>query len=202
MFQWDDVPVFSPKNNDTAPFPPIFNPHHHLFFSDGYAYHPPPNSPFANGTTNRMAIFLVNAASDEELTASPFAAGQVVGGIGAGPRASSDAYWFDAFSASLGCMNAGPGDCTMRINGYVWDGDREVEMKATQQSVSLPPCVGLVNCHLQVVEFSGAFRALSKIQIEAFVNGDERRNFVMDDLKLGWWNNTCDAGLLRIRSRK
>lgn len=150
-----------------------------------------------------MAIFLTGLENTPENdSGSPGAAGLRPGEINDGPRGSINAYWFDAFGAYLGCDNAGPGDCTMVISGFAYDSVAGQDVQVVQQNATLPPCPGFINCHMSPVDFNGDFRSLSGIQIQAFVNGTVPKIWFMDDLRMGWFNNTCAAGLLRQRSRK
>lgn len=55
------------------------------------------------------------------LSSEPFAGNVLPGEIGAGPCASVNAYWFNAYSAFFGCDD-GPADCVMQISGYQYDG--------------------------------------------------------------------------------
>ncbi|KAF2457397.1 hypothetical protein BDY21DRAFT_267334, partial [Lineolata rhizophorae] len=177
--------------------PPVFNPYHHLFFSNGYVYAPPPEVPLTPISPPRLAVFFSNIT--DEPTSSPNAAGSLPGEIGAGPRSSTDAFWFDAFGAYLSCDNDGPSDCEFVINGYIWDPVAQQQMLATTQNAIVSPCIN-DQCPLQHVGFSSAFRGLSGIQLQAFVD-DEPVVWFMDDLMGAWWNNTCAAGLLRQRSK-
>ena len=199
---WDDEPAFNPEDPRVDPWVPVFNPYHHMFFSNGYAYIPPgaDGEPFAAISSPHLAIFLPNLTETD--IGSPNAAGENPGEIGAGPRASLDAFWFDAYSVYAGCDNAGPNDCTFTITGYVYDAVELKQVSAVTQRASLAPCGGgMLNCSLTQLTFDGAFRGLSGIQFDARVGGEEAI-FLLDNLELGWFNNTCAAGLLRQRSRK
>ena len=120
---------------------------------------------------------------------------ELSGEIGAGPRAESNAYWIDAYSAWLRCANGGPDDCTITLNGYTQAGSSPT----VTEHVTQPPCPGLKNCSLALVLFNGRFRGLTGLQIEATV-GAEVVDYYLDDLQLGWSNNTCAAQLLRSSS--
>ena len=127
---------------------------------------------------------------------SPDAGLELFGEFGAGPRATQSAYWIDAFSVYLGCKNPGPSDCVISLNGYV----PGRSTRAAFQTVTQPPCPGLVNCKLALVEFNADFRNLSGVQIIAAV---DRRpvDWYMDELELGWSNNTCEATTERNNHR-
>lgn len=151
---------------------------------------PPPTDPFPPVSPPQLAVYRVD--SNTNVDGSPDAGDESIGEFGAGPRSSESAYWIDAYSAYLGCNNAGPGDCTITINGY----DAVSSTRAVYQTVTQPPCPGLKNCTLALVEFSAGFRSLSGIQILAAVD-DRLVTWYMDDLQLGWSNNTCAAATER-----
>jgi len=120
------------------------------------------------------------------------------GEIGDGVYESSSAFWFNATSAFLGCDDSGPEDCTLVFSAYTWSPSSNDEILTYSQNATLPPCSGYDNCQLQQVIFPASFTGLSGLQIQAFV-GNQERMFFMDDLALGWYNNTCAAGLMRQR---
>ena len=64
------------------------------------------------------------------------------------------------------------------------------------QGFTLPPCPGMKNCSLALVDFADGFRNLTGLQIIAKV-GTTAVDWYMDDLSLGWSNNTCAAQLER-----
>lgn len=158
---------------------------------------PPPSDPFPSISAPRLVMFLTN---DTGPSSSTNAGGQRPGEIGAGDRASESAFWFDAYSAYLGCDYGGSDNCTMQISGYTWQDSVQSEVLTYQQNVSLPTCPGLQDCKLQQVMFPRSMIGLSGIQFQAFASGKQRMWF-MDNLSLAWSNNTCAAGLLRTRSQ-
>ena len=64
------------------------------------------------------------------------------------------------------------------------------------QGFMLPPCAGMMNCSLALVELADGFRNLTGLQIIATV-GTTAVDWYMDNLSLGWSNNTCAAQLER-----
>ncbi|KAK0900740.1 hypothetical protein LTS16_014524 [Friedmanniomyces endolithicus] len=191
---FDDLPNFVPnKQNktDITQAPPIPNPYHHLTFSNGYVYGPQPSVPYLPSSAPHLAVFLANGSGMMASSMQP-------GEVGDGPYESMSAFWFDAFSAFMGCDNAGPGLCTIVFTGYTWSPDAKNEIATYTQNATVAPCPSLVNCQLQQVSFPTSFRGLSGVRMQAFV-GNEPRMFFVDDMKLGWSNNTCQAGLTRLR---
>ncbi|KAK1059035.1 hypothetical protein LTR74_012924 [Friedmanniomyces endolithicus] len=84
------------------------------------------------------------------------------------------------------------------FTGYTWSPNAKNEIATYTQNATVATCPSLVNCQLQQVSFPTSFRGLSGVRMQAFV-GNEPRMFFMDDMKLGWSNNTCQAGLTRLR---
>lgn len=89
----------------------------------------------------------------------------------------------------------------MQVKGFAWDQTSNSEVLATQYSFNLAPCPGFVNCHLAPVEFPDDFKNLSGLQILASVNG-VTQVFFMDNLRMGWVNNTCTAATERMQSNR
>ena len=123
------------------------------------------------------------------------------GEIGDGAIDSLSAFWFNAYDAWFGCDNEGPDECTMVFSAYSWSPSAKTEILTYTQNASLPGCPGFNDCHLQQVQFPYSFRGLSGLQMQAYV-GNEQRIFFMDNLALGWSNNSCAAGLQRLRGQR
>ena len=160
------------------------NPYYKLFFEAGFGYAPPPRVPFLPISSPQLAIYRTYNKTD----LSPDAGLLLPGEFGAGPRAPESAYWIDAFSAHLGCNNTELASCMLTVNGY----NTTSLVPQVSQVVYTPPCPGLVNCHMDFFKFSDEFRNLSGLQILATVEG-KPVNWFMDDVALGWSNNTCAA---------
>lgn len=194
VLSFDDLPSFNPQNQtDITQQPPVFSPYHHLSFSEGYVYAPKPTEPFSPVSSPNVAVFL---ASGSGMRAS---GALHQGEIGDGPRSSLPAYWFDAFSVYIGCDNAGPSNCTVSLTGYTWSPSANDEVQSVQQNTTISPCPGFKDCQLEKVDFPSSFRGLSGLQIQASVEGESQMFFV-DNLVLGWTNNTCAAGQQRSSS--
>ncbi|KAL8668058.1 MAG: hypothetical protein Q9202_000036 [Teloschistes flavicans] len=185
---FDDLPHFSAGSNDTD-IPPIFNPYRKLFFNAGYGYVPPPSDPYAPISPPQLAVW--NVYNDSVIQESIDAGLELRGEIGAGPRVNESAYWIDAYSVWIGCANSGPAECRLDFIGF-----DQFDAEIATQTLLQPPCPSLVNCKLVQVEFSGQFRYLAGLQILAYVNKTPI-TFYMDDLSLGWSNNTCAAQVER-----
>lgn len=185
---FDDLPAFSAGPENTE-IPPILNPYHKLFFQQYFGYVPPPSDPFPPISPPQLAVYRVDGPGAIN---SPDAGLELPGEIGSGPRASDSAYWIDAYSAYLGCTNPGPESCSIMVRGYQnWS----ISSVITQGFMQ-PPCPGMKDCSLALVEFAEGFRNLTGLQISATV-GITPVDWYMDNLSLGWSNNTCAAQLER-----
>lgn len=200
---WDDEPLFvQPKNSTSTLFPPVFNPYHHLFYANGFAYIAPPagGSPFPATSNPNTAIFMPSLVIDATAKNHSVIKDNLLlpGEISAGPRASDKIWQFDAYGADLGCDNASSSPCAMTVTGYAYDANTTSEYPIVQQKVELPACDTHVlhNCSLKHIDFKG-FRGLSGIQFEAVVGG-RQKIFVLDNLNLGWCDNSCATGLKRF----
>ena len=193
VVDFDDLPHFS-TGSDTSDTdaPPIFNPYRKLYWEEHFGYVPPPTDPFPPHSPPQLAVYREAGLT---INPSPDAGLELVGEIGAGSRAADSAYWIDAYSAWLGCANSGPDYCHIEVKGYAYGRSESI----VSQSFSQPPCPGLKNCSLALVEFASGFSGLSGLQIIATV-ADEPVTWYMDDLSLGWSNNTCAAQLERSSS--
>ena len=193
VVDFDDLPHFStgsdPSDTDG---PPIFNPYRKLYWEEHFAYVPPPTDPFPPHSPPQLAVYQEASLT---ISPSPDTGLELVGEIGAGSRASDSAYWIDAYSAWLGCANSGPDYCHIEVRGYAYGMTESI----VAQSFTQPPCPGLKNCSLALVEFPSGFSRLSGLQIIATV-ADKPVTWYMDDLSLGWSNNTCAAQLERSSS--
>ncbi|QIW96330.1 hypothetical protein AMS68_001848 [Peltaster fructicola] len=203
---FDDLPNFSTSdvnNTDITQAPPIFNGYHHFAFSNGYVYAPPPSDPFTPHSSPHLAVFLGNASgngSDNTPSAMAPTSGMIrPGEFGDGSVAPVSAYWFNAYNVWLGCDNPGPEPCTYVVTAYAWNAATSNEQQVTTENVTTPGCPGLHDCQLQQVTFPSSFNGLSGLQIQAY-RGQDQVMFFMDDVSMGWYNNTCAAGLQRLRS--
>lgn len=193
--KFDDLPHFSVSSGSgNTDIPPIFNPYRKLYWQDHFGYVPPPSDPFPPISPPQLAVY---RSAGTAVDGSSSAGLESSGEIGAGPRASNNAYWVDANSAWLGCSDGGPTECTITINGYTQGSSQS----SASQTITQPPCPGLKNCSLALVEFNGDFKSLSGLQITAAVAG-KPVDYYMDDLSLSWSNNTCAAQQDRSSAEK
>lgn len=176
------------------------NPYHHLFYANGYTDVPDRWIPYPAISQPNVAMFLPLAGM--LMPNQPFVGSLLPGEVGAGPRASVSAYWFNAYSGYFGCALSGVTPCVLRISGYRYDAALQEEVLVVEQNATLSACWGYINCRLTQVVFNDAFRALSGIQFNAYTAGlGIPQVHMMDDLQMEWYNNSCSAGILRIGHR-
>jgi hypothetical protein len=200
--QFEDLPVFSTTNNETTDFPPIFNPYRHFYWGAGWSFVPPPRDPFPAHSGSRLAQFVQSPKFNH--TGSPDAGLLEPSAFGCGPRNYNNNYWFNARSAWVGCDNNATSSfstCDFVATGYQWDNATQAEKVAVTQHFTIPPCPDFKNCHLRPINFNYQFYRLSRLSFYANVKG-QIKSFWVDDIGLSWFNNTCEAGLARIGSRK
>lgn len=186
IVDFDDLPHFSTSSDPSdTDAPPIFNPYRKLYWEEHFAYVPPPTDPFPPHSPPQLAVYQEAGLT---INPSPDAGLELIGEIGAGSRAADSAYWIDAYSAWVGCANSGPNYCYIEARGYAYGNNESI----VSQSFRQPPCPGLKDCSLALVEFANDFSGLSGLQIIATV-ADKPVTWYMDDLSLGWSNNTCAA---------
>jgi hypothetical protein len=119
------------------------------------------------------------------------------GDITDGPYDGLPAFWFNAQSAWLGCDNEGPDPCVFNVTGSTWDPKVGDDVETYNTQIEVPPCPNFNHCPLQHVSFPDNFNGLSGIQLQAFVK-NKPVMFFMDDLALGWYDNSCEAGMQRM----
>ncbi|KAK6387689.1 hypothetical protein LTS17_000958 [Exophiala oligosperma] len=198
VITFDDLPFLSVFNNQTAGFPEIFNPYEHFFWGDGWTYVPPPTEPFPPHDGTRLAQFIPSLANQD--TGSPNAGLIPPSSFGAGPRVSDSTYWFNAATAWVGCDTANA-TCDFVATAYQWDITTQNEVVVATQHFNIPPCPGFVNCQLTEIRFNYLFYKMTTLSFYANVEG-KISIFWLDSLALDWYDNSCEAGLKRISSRK
>ncbi len=193
---FDDMTVW-PIENNLIVVNGMNNPYHHLFYANGYTYVPDKWEPYPSISQSNIAMFL--PLTGRLLPNTAFAGTLLPGELGAGPRASVTAYWFNAYSGFFGCALSGLTPCTLVISGYRYDSVLQQEVLVAEQNTTLPACWAYVDCQLTQVFFDERFRALSGIQFNAYTyNLGIPQVHMMDDLRMEWYNNTCAAGIWRI----
>lgn len=203
---WDDEPAYVQTSVTDPPYAPVFNPYHHLFFASGFAYYNPSDAltqvePYVPVSGPNVAIFNVDYNESLADWNNADETGMLPGTVGAGPRANDQAYWFNAYSVDLGCDNGGPRPCNMTITGYKWDEGLGQEQESIYHETQIPACNVFDDCELQPVDLAG-FEGLSSIRFKAVVDNDQLESFVLDNFSMGWYDESCSAGVKRISAEK
>lgn len=160
-------------------------------------YAPSSIEPFRPASSPNVAVFLAEGAG---LKPGQMTNGVEPGEIGDGPYHEGDpAFFFDAYSAAVGCDNGSNQPCIMEVTSYMWSNRTRDDVPSYAQNYTLPPCPGYKDCRLTDVEFPPTFRRLSGIKMRA-IRGSETRMFFVDDMKMRWADSSCAAGQKRQRS--
>ena len=110
-------------------------------------------------------------------------------------------FWFDAYSAHVGCGNRAQGaSCTVTVSAVKYSAKSKKEETTSSATFSVPSCPGREKCRLTRIELGDGFRGLSGIVFKASMGGKPVTLFV-DKIAMNWHDNSCEAGLERVRSR-
>ncbi|KAH8819758.1 hypothetical protein F5884DRAFT_849062 [Xylogone sp. PMI_703] len=186
---FDDAHLPSNIQNYNAKPAPIFNPYHRFGFTNGFVVVPPPTAPYLPSSGRQMAEFTPYSANATAAQQS-ITTGQIYNADGI-----SGCYNFNAYGASFGC-NSIDSACDIVFTGYQYSAVTRSKFTVAAQHISIPACAEPANCALNKVILDGSFKSLSSIQINATVAGSPVV-WWMDDLKLGWYDNSCKAQLCR-----
>jgi len=176
---------------------PVFNPYHQFYFSDGFVVVPPPTDPYLPSSGKQLLEFIPDFNSNgTNPNAGPDANELGYSGeVGSGENELLGCFNFNAYGASMGCDSEGP-DCNFAFTGVRYSSGSEIEEVVTSQSISIPACPSLSYCTLVPVTLNSDFENLTGLLINVTVAG-EPKIWWMDDLRLGWFDNSCSAGLCR-----
>lgn len=126
------------------------------------------------------------------------------GEIGAASHAGDSQYWYNFTSVDLACMGS---PCTIEISAMKYDIFKWKEYAAHTITMWAPGCDKAEDCtmmHRQLLP-ADKFTGLSGIQIIAYndtghMNAGKRplAPFAIDNLVVGWFNTTCEAGTWRV----
>lgn len=155
-----------------------------------------PNDPYLPSSPPHLGIFVVDGDANvhsDNFTGNDPAGDDLNGMFGAGEYFQEQVWWFDVFSANLGC-NTGSEECTIQVNGFRYDAKNDSATIQVSQTFHIPPCPALKNCILTPVDFGNDFHDLTGVQIIATVpSSPDPITWYIDDLELNWSNNTCAA---------
>ncbi|RDW68093.1 hypothetical protein BP6252_09489 [Coleophoma cylindrospora] len=200
---FDDTPVLA-IDNSTDPTAvegaPVFNPYHQFIFSDGFTVVPPPTDPFFPKSGKQLLEFIPNlningtnpraGPNTDELGYS--------GGISDGDHGITGCFTFNFYGAALGCESTGS-DCDFTFSGYQLNSNHTDVVPVAVQDHTIPACSALNGCPLYPVVVDNTFQNLTTIRINVTVAGVPKI-WWMDDLHLGWYDNSCATGLCRLNS--
>ncbi|QSZ33470.1 hypothetical protein DSL72_005038 [Monilinia vaccinii-corymbosi] len=203
VLTFDDVPSLPVSNashtSDVQP-EPFFNPYHQFRFSDGFTVAPPPKRmPFLPSSSPFLLEFTpnFNASTSNRHTGPNVADHGFAGQIGSADEGSTGCFNFNLYGASLGCDSQGP-PCDFTFTGYSYDAASRETSQLSQQRIRVPACPELshAQCTLMPIDLDPGFRDLSFFLVNVTVAGTARV-WWMDDLRLGWADDTCEGGLCR-----
>lgn len=179
---------------------PLFNPYHQFKFSSGFIVIPQPTGPYVPTSDPRFLQFVPNYNTNGNNTQAGPDALQLYGSgqISDGDDAITGCFTFNLYGAAFGCDSSGPG-CDFSFTGYTFDIKTKKETLVAALDLSIPACASRKGCSLTKIELDDTFQDLTHIRINATV-ASEPKTWYMDDLNLGWFNNTCAAGMCRINT--
>ena len=150
---------------------------------------------------------LLHSAStvDNSQQGSPQAGRVPAKGFGAGARNAIDAFWFNITAAYVQCefpgTSASQNECVFYASPWRYDHNSGLDrVQGPAQSWVQKKCLD-PPCHLNKIDFGPQFNMLSAISFYGVIDG-KTVDFYMDSLQMQWYNNTCEAGLTRVSSRK
>ena len=194
---FDDIPPLVPDtDNGSVHAAPLFNPYHQFRFSDGFTVNPPPKDAFNPSSPPLLLEFTPFYSLPH--AGPPDAQPHFTGQISSGDRASTGCFNFNFYGGSFGCNSTGP-DCNFSFSGYRYDTIEQRERVISTQPVSLPACPAQIDCTLVPIFLDNSFKNLTHVRINATVEG-EPKSWWVDDLNLGWFDNSCRAGKCRLKS--
>jgi hypothetical protein len=185
---------------DTVQPAPLFNPYHQFHFSNGFTVVPPPRDPYFPSSKPLLTEFIPNFTINKTNNDSGPNNQQLgySGDIGNGDHGLAGCFGFNFYGASFGCDSRGP-DCDFTFTGFRYDRATQQTNQVAQEGSVVPACPPLQDCSLVPVIFTNEFMDLDSIRINVTVVGNPKI-WWMDDLQLGWFNNTCAAGFCRINA--
>ena len=189
--------IIANQSDGTIGPEPVFNPYHQFDFSDGFSVVPPPKVPYVPSSKPLMLEFVPNLnVNGTNPGAGPDTAEyDYTGQISNGDHALTGCFSFNVYGASFGCDSLGAA-CDFYFEGYQYDPTTQNETLAATYDHSIPACPSQNNCSLTPITLNDGFRNLTDIRITATVELLPKK-WYMDDLHLGWFDNSCKTGLCR-----
>jgi hypothetical protein len=177
---------------------PVFNPYHQFDFSDGFVVVPPPTSPYLPSSKPLFTEFIpdFNVNGTNPMAGPNTAEYGYSGDIGNGDHGLTGCFSFNMYGASFGCDSRGRA-CDFHFTGFRLDKATGNTTAVTSQGISIPACPALANCTLTPITLNNSFKDLDSVRINVTV-ANEPKIWWMDDLRLGWFDNSCKTGFCRV----
>ncbi|KAL1886134.1 hypothetical protein Plec18167_000063 [Paecilomyces lecythidis] len=169
-------------------FPPIFNPYDHFFFTSGWSY----GISFGGYSPASPPYLAVHQQSPSLGTYGDAA-------FSVGPRLADDRFWFNASSLFFGCRGPELAYCEVTVSAFKYSPQATAEYKAYEHHYFIPACSKTSDCPLPRLDLNSKFKGLTGMAFSATV-ANISVAWVIDDIQLGWYNNTCAAGEVRAHS--
>lgn len=164
---------------------------------------PPPRVPYLPSSKPLLVEFIPNFSvneTDDPSNPNSRESGWS-GDIANGDHGRTDCFNFNVYGASFGCDSAGP-DCLFTFTGYRYEQGSMITSQVTKQTITVAACPNPsdLTCTLTSVTLDNTFQNLDIIRINVTVNGLPKL-WWMDDVRLGWFDNSCTKGLCRQNTR-
>lgn len=180
---------------------PIFNPYEKFKFSDGFVVVPPPRVPYLPSSKPLLLEFIPNYTvniTDEDSGPNSREFGWS-GDIGNADQGRTGCFSYNMYGASLGCETR-EAPCVFTFTGFRYDRTTKLTNPVTTQTLTVSACPELENCPLTSVNLDSSFENLDAVRMSLKVGGLPRL-WWMDDVRLGWFDNTCSVGICRQTTR-
>lgn len=178
---------------------PLFNPYDKFDFSNGFLVVPPPTDPYLPESAPFLLQFVPNfniSGTDENGPHGPNTKELGYSADFAGAdRGATGCFNFNFYGAALGCDSRGP-DCEFTFTGFHKDSATGKDVPFTSQDIAVPACPPLADCVLTPVTLDDTFSDLTKVRMNVTV-ASRPKIWWMDDVRLGWFDNSCDKGKCR-----
>jgi hypothetical protein len=117
------------------------------------------------------------------------------GDIGNADHGALGCFSFNVYGASFGCDSTGP-DCVFAFTGYKYSNATGLPTSIASETASISACPALKDCQLSPINLDSTFQNLDIIRINVTVAGQPKM-WWMDNLRMGWTDNSCSSGLCR-----
>ena len=196
IINFDGIPSLVMSDTGSGTAAPLFNPYHQFEFSDGFTVNPPPKDAYNPSSPPLLLKFTPLSSRPQAGPAD--AEHHITGQISSGDHTLTDCFNFNFYGGFFGC-NSTESDCDFTFSGYRFDIHERREILVNTQTGSVQACPAQTDCILVPVLVDEGFKNLTHLRINATVEG-EPKSWWVDDLKLGWFDNSCETGKRRLMS--